>query len=294
MPRAVWEFPLQTEESIVTIDGLSDADAANYTNTRCSTFGGCLSPSSEESEYYSIMVRGASEDFGSAITVRELGHEAHVRTWTDVAAARGLALRSGSGAIKHKVKKYFWLLQKQKYQELWIEKIRGTVNPADLVMKHVDGNRLMTLCDLFNNKHIGGRPSSALMLTMDTEHISRTSRALVAMTLVGQAGASEIAMLSGAEHETWIDGYRADCWTAACWITEVIMIWCTIMSLVQLWWKSGRVAKTIDNGTHTLEEGESDCPFFVKSHVIQSLSWCSHCDPNDSLEKRAWRRRIGF
>ena len=33
-PRAVWEFPLQTEESIVTIDGLSDAGAASCTKTR--------------------------------------------------------------------------------------------------------------------------------------------------------------------------------------------------------------------------------------------------------------------
>ena len=41
-PRAVWEFPLQTEESIVTIDGLSNADAAGCTTTRRSTSGGCL------------------------------------------------------------------------------------------------------------------------------------------------------------------------------------------------------------------------------------------------------------
>ena len=40
-PRAVWEFPMQTEEGIVTIDGLSDADAAGCTKTRRSTCGGC-------------------------------------------------------------------------------------------------------------------------------------------------------------------------------------------------------------------------------------------------------------
>ena len=33
-PRAVWEFPLQQEESIVLIDGLSDADAAGCPKTR--------------------------------------------------------------------------------------------------------------------------------------------------------------------------------------------------------------------------------------------------------------------
>ena len=42
------------------------------------------------------MVRCASEANGLANTVRALGHEAHLQIWTDAAAARGLALRSGS------------------------------------------------------------------------------------------------------------------------------------------------------------------------------------------------------
>ena len=53
------------------------------------------------------MVRCASEAIALANTVRELGHEGHVRIWTDAAAARGPALRSGSGAIKHMETKYF-------------------------------------------------------------------------------------------------------------------------------------------------------------------------------------------
>ena len=76
-PRAVWEFPLQTDENVVKIDGLSDADAAGCTKTRRSRSGGCLrvdqhtsatwsstqkvvSLSSVEFEYTS-MVRRASE-----------------------------------------------------------------------------------------------------------------------------------------------------------------------------------------------------------------------------------------
>ena len=97
-----------------------------------------MSLSSAESEYYS-MVRCASEAIGLANTIRELGHEAQVRIWKDAAAARGLALRSGSGAIKHRETKNFWLHQKEKNQELRIEKIRGAVNPADLITKHLDG-----------------------------------------------------------------------------------------------------------------------------------------------------------
>ena len=119
-----------------------------------------MSLSGAESEYCST-VRCASEAIGLANTIRELGHEAQVRIWTDAAAARGLALRSGSGAIKHMETKYFWLQQKEKNQELRIEKIRGTVNPADSMTKHLDGKRLVMLCELLNIKRIDGRPSSA-------------------------------------------------------------------------------------------------------------------------------------
>ena len=90
----------------------------------------------------------ASEALGLANTIRELGHEARVLIWTDAEAARGLTLRRGSGAIKHMETKYLRLQLKKKIQELRIEKIRGTVIPADLMTKHLDGKRLTTLCGL--------------------------------------------------------------------------------------------------------------------------------------------------
>ena len=145
-----------------------------------------MSPSSAESEYYST-ARCASEAIGLADTIRELGYEAQVRIWTDAAAARGLAIRSGSGVIKLMETKYFWLQQKENHQELWIEKIRGTVNPADLMTKHLDGKRLGMLCELLNIKRIDGRPSSAPKLAVDTEYISRASRALAVVTLLKRA-----------------------------------------------------------------------------------------------------------
>ena len=88
-----------------------------------------------------------------------------------------------------------------------------------------------------------------------------------------------------------------------------------LMSLVLLWKKSGRVTEMIVSSSQTLEEGRSDqnvpvnvtitkngkaahcrndCPFLLKSHSIQSLSWCSHRDPSNALEKRTWRRRVGI
>ena len=199
-----------------------------------------VSLSSAESEYYS-MVRCASGAIGLANTIRKLGHEAQIRIWTDTAAARGLALRSGSGTIKHMETKYFWLQQKEKNQELRIEKIRGTVNPADLMTRHQDGERLVTLCELLNIKRVDGRPSSTPKLTIDTEYISRASQALAAMTLVKRATASEIAVHFGAMQGTWISGYRADCWMASRWILVGSETWCILMGLVLLRRKTGTV-----------------------------------------------------
>ena len=119
--RAVWEFPLQQEESMVFIDG----ETVRWTSGGCLRVGHntlatwsptqkVVSLGSAESEYCT-MVRCANEAIGLSNTIREqLGHEAQVRIWTDAAAARGLALRSGSGAIKHMETKYFWLQQKEK------------------------------------------------------------------------------------------------------------------------------------------------------------------------------------
>ena len=126
---------------------------------------------------------------------------------------------------------------------------------ADLMTKHLGGKRYVMLCDLLSIKHISGQSSSAPKLTVDTVFISRASRALAALTLAKRATASEIAVHSGAEHETWIYEHRIDYWAMAGWITVVIMTCCIMMGLVLLWWKSGRVAETIDNGTQTLEEG---------------------------------------
>ena len=55
--------------------------------------------------------------------------------------------------------------------------------------------------------------------------------------------------------KTWSDEHRTDYWTVSGWIIVVIMTCCILVGLELLWWKSGRVAETIDNGTQTLEEG---------------------------------------
>ena len=187
-----------------------------------------------------------------------------------------------------------WLQQKEKNQELRIEKIRGTFNPAKSRTKHLNKKRSVTLCEVLNIKRVDGRHSSAPKLTIDTESISRASRAI---------------------QETWIDGYGMDQWIAASWILIGIVTCCILVRLVLLRRKPGRVTEMVDDETQTVEESRSDqiipnrilitsngkaahCRndglFLLKSYSIQIVSWCSHCDPSDILEERTWRRRVGI
>ena len=111
-PALLHTFPLQDEESIVGTGGFSYADTAGRAKTRRSTSRGTLRIgrhtlatwsstqkvvvlSSAESENNSL-VRCACETVGLANTIRELGREAHVRIWTDAAAAP----RAGSSQRK--------------------------------------------------------------------------------------------------------------------------------------------------------------------------------------------------
>ena len=101
--------------------------------------------SSCESEYY-ILVRCAGEAIGLRETLKEIQLNDSVRLWTDATAARGLALRTGGGQIKHMQAKYYWLQECIKAGILTVEKIRGTVNPADLMTKHLDGTTMRAMC----------------------------------------------------------------------------------------------------------------------------------------------------
>ena len=100
------------------------------------------------------------------------------------------------------------------------------------------------------------------------------------MTLVRQAAASEIAVPSGAERETWIHGYRADYWTAAGWITVALVTCCIRMGLVSMWWKLGRVGETMDSGTQTLKEGR--CAQNIPTNIMITKHG----------QGRAWKKRL--
>ena len=151
-----------------------------------------VSLSSAESEYYS-MVRCASE-------AHWIGQH-DTRAWTRSSSANlnrcCSGARTGSPKRDRRNQAYwkrsaFGCSRKRRTRSSGIDKIRDTVNPADLMTKHPDGKRLVMLCELLNIKR---RPSSAPKLTIDTEYISRASRALAAVTLVKRATGNRCCIL---------------------------------------------------------------------------------------------------
>ena len=165
-PRAALEFPLQVEDSIVTIDGVSDADAAGCPKTRRPSCGSC--PAHPTTHHGNLVVdteggvveqRRENTTEWYNVRVKPSGCPIQYESWDTrltyesgriAAAARGLALRSANGAVKHMEIKFFWLQHNEKTQELRAEKIRCTINPVDLMTKHLDRKRLVIWCDLLN------------------------------------------------------------------------------------------------------------------------------------------------
>ena len=103
--RASWQMmdsQMQTQLDAPKRDArhLEDACVGQHTLATWTSTQKVVPLSSAEFEFNSMM-RCASKAIGLANTIRELGHEARARIWTDAAAARGLALRNRSGVIKH-------------------------------------------------------------------------------------------------------------------------------------------------------------------------------------------------
>ena len=112
-------------------------------------------------------------------TLKEMQSNYIIRRW-----ARGLALRTGGGQIKHMQAKYYWLQECIKAGILTVEKVRGTVNPADLITKHLDGATMRAMCGLLDLKFETGRAAATPKLDIDRGCVTRCAKLLAALSLL--------------------------------------------------------------------------------------------------------------
>ena len=93
--------------------------------------------SSAEAELYG-MVEGVTRAKGLLNLARELGFEGIsnvIRLGTDSSAAKSFVSRRGLGKMRHLEIRDLWLQKEVADGKLCVEKIPGTLNPADLMTK---------------------------------------------------------------------------------------------------------------------------------------------------------------
>ena len=93
-----------------------------------------VAQSSGEAEYYAL-VRAASESLGMQSLMRDMGWDAKIRLLVDSSAAKSIASRTGLGKLRHLEIKFLWLQEAVRRKKVVLSKVRGDVNPADVLTK---------------------------------------------------------------------------------------------------------------------------------------------------------------
>jgi hypothetical protein len=196
--RYVYEFDWQ-ETSVA--HSYSDSDYAGCTTTRKSTSGGVLAigshvvktwsttqvviaTSSGEAEYYAL-VKAASIGLGAKSLLKDLGYDLKIIVHTDSSACKGIASRSGLGKMRRIEVQYLWVQDVVKKGRLVVKKIHGLVNPADLLTKYLNGDRITELMGRVGVRAREGRARVAPAMAKEA------SPATGAWMLTPRAGAYE-------------------------------------------------------------------------------------------------------
>ena len=177
-PRLVFRYPFQSASHV---DCYSDTDWAGCPKTRKSTSGGVImlgehilktysstqptvSLSSGEAEFYGV-VRAAGAALGQQSLFADLGSSLEVRVWTDSSAAIGICSRQGLGKLRHIDTQALWIQEKVRTKQIILKKVRGEVNPADLLTKFLSSkDKVDQLVNLYGCVFMGGRAKSAPLL----------------------------------------------------------------------------------------------------------------------------------
>ena len=88
----------------------------------------------------------------------DVGIALKLRLRIDNSASIGVCNRKGAGKIRHISTRILWLQHHVARGAIEISKIEGSVNPADLGTKHLEGNKIGPLLDLCGHRRASGRP----------------------------------------------------------------------------------------------------------------------------------------
>ena len=121
-----------------------------------STTQSIVALSSGEAEFYGI-VKGASVGIGLRSVLADLGVDCRIRIHTDASAAKAIASRKGLGKVRHVEVNQLWIQDRVGSGDIEIQKIPGSVNPADALTKHVGSEILTKHAHMTSQFVCGGR-----------------------------------------------------------------------------------------------------------------------------------------
>jgi len=93
-------------------------------------------------------VRAASEALGMQSLMRDMGWDAKIRLLVDSSAAKSIASRTGLGKLRHLEIKFLWLQEAVRKKKVVLSKVRGDINPADVLTKPKSLDDMKQLLDL--------------------------------------------------------------------------------------------------------------------------------------------------
>ena len=124
--------------------------------------------SSGEAELAGV-VKGASEGLGLQSIGLDLGLELALRVHTDSTAAQGICNRSGIGKVRHLAVSQLWVQERLRDKSFGLYKVRGELNPADLLTKHLEQSKIRLCLATMGLRVEAGRPETAPRLAAEVD-----------------------------------------------------------------------------------------------------------------------------
>ena len=177
-PRVVWSFVFQHRQDCLRF--YSDSDWAGCRRTARSTSGGIALIGSHCIRSYSVtqkmvtlssgeaelmaLVKATSEAIGLLQLAESWGITMSANVFVDSSAALAVTDRKGCGKLRHVRIGHLWVQQIAEGDEVLFSKVRGTMNPADLLTKHLPANTRERLIALVAQEARKGQAASRLNL----------------------------------------------------------------------------------------------------------------------------------
>ena len=124
--------------------------------------------SSAEAELVA-MCKLAAEMIGMGSLAADFGHDLKVTMYADSSAAIAIAKRRGSGKLRHINIGLLWIQEKVEGEEIMIKKVKGVSNPADMMTKGINREKLEKYMVMTRQTAVEGRAREALKVKQGEE-----------------------------------------------------------------------------------------------------------------------------